>query len=107
MGHAFDPQVLLQLLLKPANALRLTNWLSDLRGAALKLGRMMSMDTGLVLLVELTAILGQMRDDARHMPPKQLQAVLQGNGVPSGMAGLPVLTCTRLRQPRSGRSIGR
>ena len=65
-----------QLLLTPANSLRLTDGLSHLRGAALKLGQMLSMDTGLVLPEELTAILGRMRDDARHMPPRQLQSVL-------------------------------
>jgi predicted unusual protein kinase regulating ubiquinone biosynthesis (AarF/ABC1/UbiB family) len=64
------------LLLTPANTLRLTDGLSHLRGAALKLGQMLSMDTGVVLPDELTAILGRMRDDARHMPPKQLQTVL-------------------------------
>ncbi len=67
---------LAQLLLTPANTLRLTEGLSHLRGAALKLGQMLSMDTGLVLPDELTAILARMRDDARHMPPKQLQTVL-------------------------------
>ncbi len=65
-----------QLLLTQGNTLRLTEGLSHLRGAALKLGQMLSMDTGLVLPDELTAILGRMRDDARHMPPKQLQTVL-------------------------------
>ena len=65
-----------QLLLTPANTLRLTDGLSHLRGAALKLGQMLSMDTGVVLPQELTAILGRMREDARQMPPKQLQAVL-------------------------------
>jgi predicted unusual protein kinase regulating ubiquinone biosynthesis (AarF/ABC1/UbiB family) len=67
---------LAQLLLTPANTLRMTEGLSHLRGAALKLGQMLSMDTGLVLPDELTAILGRMRDDARPMPPKQLQTVL-------------------------------
>ena len=67
---------LAQLLLTPANTMRLTDGLSHLRGAALKLGQMLSMDTGLLLPGELTAILGRMRDDARHMPPKQLQSVL-------------------------------
>ncbi len=65
-----------QLLLTRKNTLRLTDGLSHLRGAALKLGQMLSMDTGLVLPDDLTAILGRMRDDARHMPPKQLQSVL-------------------------------
>lgn len=70
------------LLLTPANTLRLTDGLSHLRGAALKLGQMLSMDTGLVLPDELTAILGRMRDNARHMPPKQLQAVLNAEWGP-------------------------
>ncbi len=65
-----------QLLLTPTNTLRLTDGLSHLRGAALKLGQMLSMDTGVVLPGELTAILGRMRDDARHMPPNQLQSAL-------------------------------
>ncbi|WP_370654147.1 ABC1 kinase family protein [Pseudotabrizicola sp.] len=69
---------LAQLLLTPTNTLRLTDGLSHLRGAALKLGQMLSMDTGVVLPDELTAILARMRDDARHMPPKQLQTVLNG-----------------------------
>ncbi|MBC7737153.1 MAG: AarF/ABC1/UbiB kinase family protein, partial [Candidatus Saccharibacteria bacterium] len=73
---------LAQLLLTPANTLRLTDGLSHLRGAALKLGQMMSMDTGLVLPAELTAILGRMRDDARRMPPKQLQTVLNAEWGP-------------------------
>lgn len=60
------------LILTPSNALRLTAGLSHLRGAALKLGQMLSMDTGLVLPPELTAILSSLRDDARHMPPRQL-----------------------------------
>jgi len=67
---------LAQLLLTPANTWRLTDGLSNLRGAALKLGQMLSMDIGLVLPDELTLILGRLRDDARHMPPKQLQTVL-------------------------------
>lgn len=73
---------LAQLLLTPANTLRLTEGLSHLRGAALKLGQMLSMDTGLVLPEELTAILGRMRDDARHMPPKQLQSALNAEWGP-------------------------
>ena len=46
------------LLLTPANATRVTNQLSKLRGAAMKLGQMISMDAGDVLPPELTAILG-------------------------------------------------
>ena len=64
------------LLLTPSNALRLTEGLSHMRGAALKLGQMLSMDTGRVLSPQLTSILVSLLDDAKHMPPKQLQAVL-------------------------------
>ena len=64
------------LLMTPANGLRVTEGLSHLRGAALKLGQMLSMDSGMVLPEELTAILARMRDDAQPMPPKQLQSVL-------------------------------
>lgn len=65
-----------QLLLTPANMLRLADGLSHLRGAALKLGQMLSMDPGLVLPDDLAAILARLRDDARHMPPQQLRSVL-------------------------------
>lgn len=64
------------LLLTPPNAARLTNGLSHMRGAALKLGQMLSMDTGIVLSPQLTDILATLRADAKHMPPKQLQTVL-------------------------------
>ena len=64
------------LLLTPSNALQLTEGLSHVRGAALELGQMLSMDTGLVLSPQLTSILASLRDDEKHMPPKQLHAVL-------------------------------
>lgn len=64
------------LLLTPGNAARVTEQLSRLRGAAMKLGQMISMDGGDVLPAELTAILARLRDDAHHMAPSQLQTVL-------------------------------
>ncbi len=64
------------LLLTPANALRVTEQLSRLRGAAMKLGQMISMDAGDVLPAELTAILARLRDAAHFMPPAQLARVL-------------------------------
>ena len=71
-----------QLLLTPGNTLRLTEGLSHLRGAALKLGQMLSMDSGVMLPPELTSILARLRQDARHMPPKQLQSVLNAEWGP-------------------------
>ena len=64
------------LLLTPANALRVTEQLSRLRGAAMKLGQMISMDAGDVLPAELTLILARLRDAAHFMPPAQLNRVL-------------------------------
>lgn len=71
-----DRPHLSDLLLTPANALRVTDQLSRLRGAAMKLGQMISMDAGDVLPAELTAILARLRDAAHFMPPGQLNGVL-------------------------------
>lgn len=64
------------LLLTPGNAVRLTDQLSKLRGAAMKLGQMISLDAGDLLPAELTAILARLRDSAHYMPPSQLNQVL-------------------------------
>jgi predicted unusual protein kinase regulating ubiquinone biosynthesis (AarF/ABC1/UbiB family) len=64
------------LVLTPATALKITRHLSQMRGAAMKIGQLMSMDAGEVLSPEMAAILGQLRDGAHPMPPKQLQSVL-------------------------------
>ncbi len=70
------------LLLTPANALRVTDQLSRLRGAAMKLGQMISMDAGDVLPAELTAILGRLRESAHFMPTAQLNKVLSSEWGP-------------------------
>ncbi len=67
---------LASVLLTPVNALRLTESLSHMRGAALKLGQMMSMDVGLVLPPALSEILAKLRDDAQPMPAAQVASVL-------------------------------
>lgn len=64
------------LLLTPGNIGRVADQLSHLRGAAMKLGQMISMDAGDFLPPELTQILARLRDRAHHMPPAQLQQVL-------------------------------
>ncbi|OWK30029.1 ABC1 kinase family protein [Sphingomonas dokdonensis] len=64
------------LLLTPANASRVADQLAHLRGAAMKLGQMISMDAGDLLPPELTQILARLRDNAHHMPPAQLERVL-------------------------------
>ena len=64
------------LLMTPANALKVTQQLAQMRGAAMKVGQLLSMDAGDLLPPEMAAILGRLRADADHMPPKQLQTVL-------------------------------
>lgn len=64
------------MLLTPSNVGRIADRLSHLRGAAMKLGQMISMDAGDMLPAELTEIMSRLRDNAQHMPPLQLQRVL-------------------------------
>ncbi|MEP5939159.1 MAG: AarF/ABC1/UbiB kinase family protein [Erythrobacter sp.] len=66
-----------ELILTPSNAQRLTDRLSHLRGAAMKMGQMISMDAGDILPPELTQILAAMRDKANFMPARQLDGVLK------------------------------
>ena len=65
------------LMLTPANAARVADRLSHLRGAAMKLGQMISMDAGDLLPAELSTILARLRDQAYRMPPQQLDGVLR------------------------------
>jgi predicted unusual protein kinase regulating ubiquinone biosynthesis (AarF/ABC1/UbiB family) len=64
------------LLLTPANARRLADELARLRGAAMKLGQLISMDSGDVLPPELSEILSRLRAEADPMPPAQLETAL-------------------------------
>ena len=64
------------VLLTPANAQRIARDLAHLRGAAMKMGQLLSMETGDFLPREITDTLARLRADAQHMPPKQLRAVL-------------------------------
>ena len=58
------------MLLTPANARRVAEELSKMRGAAMKVGQILSMDAGDFLPRELADILSSLRDDASAMPPK-------------------------------------
>ncbi|WP_296169008.1 AarF/ABC1/UbiB kinase family protein, partial [uncultured Brevundimonas sp.] len=64
------------MLLTPGNVGRIADRLSHLRGAAMKLGQIISMDAGDILPPELTQIMARLRDNAHHMPPAQLLKVL-------------------------------
>ena len=65
-----------QMLLTPGNAKRVADRLAHMRGAAMKLGQMISMDAGDVLPPELSAILSRLREQADFMPSRQLDKVL-------------------------------
>ncbi|KAA5607425.1 AarF/ABC1/UbiB kinase family protein [Roseospira marina] len=64
------------LLLTPANARRVADQLAHMRGAAMKVGQLISMDAGDMLPPELAEILGRLRSDAHFMPGSQLKTVL-------------------------------
>ncbi|MGB1140820.1 MAG: ABC1 kinase family protein [Halioglobus sp.] len=64
------------MLLTPGNAQRVADQLATMRGAAMKVGQILSMDTGDFLPRELADILSRLREDARYMPPAQLQQVM-------------------------------
>ncbi|MFU7529001.1 ABC1 kinase family protein [Qipengyuania sp. ASV99] len=65
------------LILTPGNVQRLTDRLAHLRGAAMKMGQMISLDSGDFLPPELSKILGTLRDQANFMPTRQLDQVLK------------------------------
>lgn len=64
------------LLLTSGNVHRAVEQLSQLRGAAMKVGQLLSMDAGDLLPRELAEILSRLRSDAHPMPMGQLVAVL-------------------------------
>lgn len=64
------------MLLTPGNAARVADRLSHLRGAAMKLGQMISLDSGDMLPPELSDTMARLRERAHHLPPQQLQRVL-------------------------------
>ncbi len=64
------------MLLTPGNLMRVADRLSHLRGAAMKLGQIISMDAGDVLPAELSQLMARLRAQADPMPPVQLQRML-------------------------------
>lgn len=71
-----EPSTFRDSLLSPSNVMRITNELARMRGAAMKLGQLMSMDAGDVLPPELAQIMARLRAEADFMPPAQLKKVL-------------------------------
>ena len=75
LGQGKRPS-LRNLLLTPSNVQRVSDQLAQMRGAAMKIGQLISMDAGDVLPPELSQILVRLRDDAHPMPPTQLKRTL-------------------------------
>lgn len=67
------------LMLSPANMERLVAKLSRMRGAALKLGQMMSFQDSKMLPPAIHAVLQRVQDSADYMPPSQRNQVLASN----------------------------
>ncbi|MDB5614224.1 MAG: ubiquinol-cytochrome reductase [Devosia sp.] len=65
-----------ELALAPANALRVAEQLSHMRGAAMKMGQLLSMDAGQILPDEWSTILARLQADALPMPIRQLERQL-------------------------------
>lgn len=70
---------LTDLLLTPSNAARVADELSRMRGAAMKAGQLLSMETADMLPPEMASIMARLRADAHFMPPAQLKKVLAAN----------------------------
>ncbi len=71
------------LLLTPANTRRVADRLSEMRGAAMKVGQLLSMDGGHLLPPQLSEILDDLRKNAHQMPLGEVAQVLKqawGNG---------------------------
>lgn len=66
-----------EMLLTPGNARRISEQLSEMRGAVMKIGQLLSMEAGDLLPRELTDILGQLRDSVHAMPESDLEATLE------------------------------
>ena len=85
-----------ELVLTPANARRVADQLAQLRGAAMKVGQLMSMDAGNLLPPELADILARLREDARTMPMSQVVEVLEthwGKGWEQGFERFSFTPC--------------
>ena len=65
------------LILTPNNVKRVADQLADLRGAAMKVGQLLSMDSGDLLPPQLTELLSRLQANAKPMPISQLNHSLE------------------------------
>ncbi|MCD9555311.1 AarF/ABC1/UbiB kinase family protein [Photobacterium carnosum] len=66
-----------ELILTPTNVKRVADQLADLRGAAMKVGQLLSMDGGDLLPPQLTELLSRLQANAKPMPISQLNHSLE------------------------------
>ena len=95
------------LLLTPANARKLADELARMRGAAMKVGQLISMDAGDMLPPELAEILARLRSEAHHMPWVQLRRVLNAAWGADWRQNSRSSTPIPSPPPRSARFTGR
>ena len=96
------------LLLTPANAMKVADKLAQMRGAAMKVGQLISMDAGDMLPPELAEILGRLRSEAHHMPVAAAEEGAERRlGRRLADAGSRSSTSARSPRPRSARCTGR
>lgn len=67
------------LLMQPKNVEQIATKLSELRGAAMKVGQLISMDSGDLLPPSISHLLNKLRSNAEPMPHKQLLETLRKN----------------------------
>ncbi|ODV67003.1 ABC1-domain-containing protein [Hyphopichia burtonii NRRL Y-1933] len=67
------------LILSPANIERMAKKFSKMRGAALKIGQMMSFQDSSILPKEIQQILLRVQNSAHYMPPAQLERVMKSD----------------------------
>lgn len=65
------------LALTPKNATVIAEKLAHMRGAAMKMGQLISMDAGELMPAELSNILAVLQQQAKYMPASQVQSQLQ------------------------------
>ncbi len=71
--------VLADLVLSPENASKVSGKLSEMRGAAMKVGQLLSMDVGYLLPRPVSEVFSSLRNDAHQMPMMQVAEVMSEN----------------------------
>ena len=71
------------LVLSQSNMLRFVKHLSQMRGAAMKVGQLLSLEVGEFVSPQASEILSSLRNQAHAMPPDQLNSVLKKNWGPN------------------------